>query len=250
MDLTQAAKRVNELRETIEYHNRKYYIEDSPVISDYEFDMLLKELSELESSFPELITPDSPTRRVGGAPIKEFRPVRHISPMLSLDNTYNKDDLAEFDERIRKLAPGTAFEYFVELKIDGVASSLTYEDGALSVAATRGDGTTGDDITHNARTIRSIPLSVRNIPEALKGMRFHVRGEIFLPLKSFEKINDETAVQGGGAVRQPAKRRRRFTQTAGPRHYGKAGPGHVRIPACPGRRPVHVQEPVRERGRA
>ncbi len=196
MDLTQAAKRVNELRETIEYHNRKYYIEDSPVISDYEFDMLLKELSDLESSFPELITPDSPTRRVGGAPIKEFRPVRHISPMLSLDNTYNKDDLAEFDERIRKLAPGTDFEYFVELKIDGVASSLTYEDGALSVAATRGDGTTGDDITHNARTIRSIPLSVRNIPEALKGMRFHVRGEIFLPLKSFEKINDERLIRG------------------------------------------------------
>jgi DNA ligase (NAD+) len=196
MDLTQAAKRINELRETIEYHNRKYYIEDNPVISDYEFDMLLKELSGLESKFPELITPDSPTRRVGGAPIKEFRPVRHISPMLSLDNTYNKDDLAEFDERIRRLAPGTDFEYFVELKIDGIASSLAYEDGKLKVAATRGDGSTGDDITHNARTIHSIPLSVRNIPGALKGMRFHVRGEIFLPLKSFEKINDERLAEG------------------------------------------------------
>ena len=151
-----------------------------------------------KSSFPEFITPDSPTRRVGGAPIKEFRPVRHISPMLSLSNTYNKDDLAVFDERIRRLDPGTEISsYFVELKIDGVASSLTYEEGLFTVAATRGDGTAGDDITHNARTIRSIPLSVSNIPEALKGKRFHVRGEIFLPLKSFEKINDERLTQEG-----------------------------------------------------
>jgi DNA ligase (NAD+) len=196
MDLTQAAKRINELRETIEYHNRKYYVEYNPVIPDYDFDMLMKELEELEVQFPELLTPDSPTQRVGGAPIKQFRQVHHVSPMLSLSNTYNKDDLAEFDERIRRLAPGTDFEYFVELKIDGVASSLTYEDGKLEVAATRGDGTTGDDITHNARTIHSIPLSVRNIPDALKGMRFHVRGEIFLPLKSFEKINDERLAAG------------------------------------------------------
>ncbi|MHB8174071.1 MAG: NAD-dependent DNA ligase LigA [Nitrospirota bacterium] len=191
MDIRQAGKRITELIGQIDYHNRKYYIEDNPVVSDYEFDMLLKELSELEARFPELITPDSPTQRVGGEPVKEFKPVRHVSPMLSLDNTYNKDDLSEFDGRIRRLIPGTGFEYFVELKIDGIASSLTYEDGKLTVAATRGDGLTGDDITHNARTIRSIPLSIRNIPAALSGMRFHVRGEIFLPLKSFEKINDE-----------------------------------------------------------
>jgi DNA ligase (NAD+) len=196
MDLTQAAKRANELREIIEYHNRKYYVEYNPVIPDYDFDMLMKELEELESQFPELLTPDSPTQRVGGVPIKQFRQVHHVSPMLSLSNTYNKDDLAVFDKRIKKLIPEINFGYFVELKIDGVASSLTYENGTLTVAATRGDGTVGDDITHNARTVRSIPLSVGNIPEPLKGKRFHVRGEIFLPLKSFEKINDELISRG------------------------------------------------------
>ncbi len=191
MDIRQAEKRIRELVGQIEYHNRKYYVEDNPVISDYEFDMLVKELTDLESRFPELATPDSPTRRVGGEPIKEFKPVRHASPMLSLDNTYDKDDLSEFDGRIRRLVPDARFDYFVELKIDGIASSLTYEGGKLTVAATRGDGLTGDDITHNARTIRSIPLSIRNIPESLSHTRFHVRGEIFMPLKSFEKINDE-----------------------------------------------------------
>ncbi len=191
MDIRRAGNRIKELVGQIEYHNRKYYVEDNPVISDYEFDILLKELAGLEARFPELATPDSPTRRVGGAPIKEFRPVRHVSPMLSLDNTYNKGDLSEFDGRIRRLVPDARFDYFVELKIDGIAASLTYEGGKLTVAATRGDGLTGDDITHNARTIRSIPLSIRNIPESLSHTRFHVRGEIFLPLKSFEKINDE-----------------------------------------------------------
>ncbi len=191
MDAREAEKRIKELTGQIEYHNRKYYVEDNPVISDYEFDMLMKELLGLEAQFPELAAPDSPARRVGGEPIKEFSPVRHVSAMLSLDNTYNKNDLSGFDGRVRRLAPDARFDYFVELKIDGIASSLTYEDGRLTVAATRGDGLTGDDITHNARTIRSIPLSIRNIPESLSGMRFHVRGEIFLPLKSFEKINDE-----------------------------------------------------------
>ncbi len=191
MDLREAEKRIKELVGEIEYHNRKYYVEDNPVISDYEFDMLVKELSELEARFPELVTPDSPTRRVGGEPIKEFKPVRHVSPMLSLDNTYNKNDLSEFDGRIKRIIPDARYDYFVELKIDGIASSLTYEGGRLAIAATRGDGLTGDDITHNARTIRSIPLSIRNIPESLSNTRFHVRGEIFLPLKSFEKINNE-----------------------------------------------------------
>ena len=196
MDLREAEKRIKELAGKIEYHNRKYYVEDNPVISDYEFDMLVKELSELEARFPELVTPDSPTQRVGGEPIKEFKPVRHVSPMLSLDNTYNKNDLSEFDGRIRRLVPDTRYDYFVELKIDGIASSLTYENGKLAIAATRGDGLTGDDITHNARTIRSIPLSIRNIPESFSDMRFHVRGEIFMPLKSFERLNDEKLSKG------------------------------------------------------
>ncbi len=189
MDKAAAQKRLSELRDEIEYHNRKYYVEASPVISDYEFDKLVDELLAIEAEFPELVTPDSPSQRVGGEPIKEFRQVRHSSPMLSLDNTYNKDELTEFDNRIRRLLD-EPYEYVVELKIDGVAASLTYEDGSLSVAATRGDGRNGDDITHNAKTIRSIPLHISEVPGTLKGRRFDVRGEIFLPLKAFGRINE------------------------------------------------------------
>lgn len=193
---TQAEKRVRELREEIESHNYKYYVEDNPVISDYEYDKLMSELVELERQFPDLVSPDSPTQRVGGAPIKEFRQVRHAFPMLSLDNTYNMEELAEFDKRVKKLIPGQEFGYTVELKIDGVASSLTYEDGALTVAATRGDGTVGDDITHNAKTIKSIPLSVKRVPGPLKGKRFYVRGEIYMPLTAFRKLNEERLESG------------------------------------------------------
>ncbi len=196
MNRPEAEKRIKELRDEIELHDRKYYIEDNPVISDYEYDKLMAELKRLEEQFPELITPTSPTQRVSGAPIKEFRQVRHISPMLSLDNTYNKEELTEFDNRIRRLLPGVEFEYFVELKIDGVAASLTYENGELVTAATRGDGVVGDDITHNAKTIKSIPLAVKALPEKLKGKRFHVRGEVFMPLTSFRKLNEEKLENG------------------------------------------------------
>lgn len=196
MNKQEAEKRIKELRDEIELHDRKYYIEDNPVISDFEYDKLMDELKKLEAQFPELVVPSSPTQRVSGAPIKEFRQVRHISPMLSLDNTYNKEELAEFDKRIRKQIPGVEFEYFVELKIDGVAASLTYENGELVTAATRGDGVVGDDITHNAKTIKSIPLAVKAPPDKLKGKRFHVRGEVFMPLKSFRKLNEEKLENG------------------------------------------------------
>ncbi len=190
MHRAEAEKRVRELRADLEKHNYKYYVLDSPVISDFEFDALMAELIRLEQEHPDLLAPDSPSQRVGGLPIKEFRQVRHSAPMLSLDNTYNKEELGEFDARVRRLIPGEPFDYVVELKIDGVASSLTYVDGRLSVAATRGDGTVGDDITHSARTVKSVPLRVDNMPAELKGKRFDVRGEIFLPLKSFRKLND------------------------------------------------------------
>lgn len=195
MDKSDARERIRQVREEITFHDRKYYIENNPVISDYEYDLLMAELTRLEREFPELVTPDSPTQRVGGAPVREFRQVRHAAPMLSLDNTYNKDDLEEFDGRIRRLVPGEAFEYVVELKIDGVAASLTYEDGVMAAAATRGDGWVGDDITHNARTVKSIPLSVIP-PEKLKGKRFHVRGEIYMPIRSFRKLNEERLENG------------------------------------------------------
>jgi DNA ligase (NAD+) len=190
MDRTQAEKRLGKLRDEIEYHNRMYYVEARPVISDYEFDKLMDELLAIEAEFPELVTPDSPSQRVGGEPIKEFRQVSHTTPMLSLDNTYNKDELIEFDNRVKKLLD-EPYEYVVELKIDGVAASLTYDNGKLAVAATRGDGRVGDDITHNARTIKSIPLHIKDVPGPLRGKRFEVRGEIFLPLKSFRKINEQ-----------------------------------------------------------
>src|SRR6516164_6916115 len=147
--MSKLEKRAAELRRLLDHHNYKYYVEDKPEISDREFDRLLKELQEIEAAHPELITPDSPTQRVGGQPIEGFVAVRHRQPMLSIDNTYSADELREFDRRVRKVVGGKALTYVVELKIDGVAISLTYEDGAFTVGATRGDGFTGDDVTHN-----------------------------------------------------------------------------------------------------
>ena len=156
-----AAERAEALRQTIEHHNYKYYVEAQPEISDREFDQLLEELKKLEEANPELVTLDSPTQRVGGQPINEFMAVRHRRPMLSIDNTYSADEVREFDRRVRKLLAGEDVNYVVELKIDGVAVSLIYENGRLSVGATRGDGERGDDVTHNLRTILELPLRMR-----------------------------------------------------------------------------------------
>src|SRR5919109_565125 len=152
------AQRAAELRRLIDHHNYLYYVEARPEISDREYDRLIDELKQLEAEHPELITPDSPTQRVGGQPIEGFATVRHREPMLSIDNTYNADELREFDRRVRKLLPGETVTYVVELKIDGVAISLTYENGLFTVGATRGDGDRGDDVTHNLRTIRGLPV--------------------------------------------------------------------------------------------
>src|SRR5262245_1256751 len=151
-------QRVDELRRLINHHNHLYYVEARPEISDREFDRLLEELTKLEEAHPELVTADSPTQRVGGQPIEGFATVRHREPMLSIDNTYNASELREFDRRVKKLLGGESVTYVVELKIDGVAISLTYEDGQLTVGATRGDGEQGDDVTHNLKTIRELPL--------------------------------------------------------------------------------------------
>ena len=186
MKREKAAARIERLRRKIRRHNRLYYGENRPDISDYEFDGLMRELIELEGTFPDLATPDSPTLRVGGAPVEGFRVVRHEIPMLSLDNTYSTEELEEFDGRVRKNLKGDPYEYVVDLKVDGVAVSLRYEEGSLTVASTRGDGRSGDDITHNVRTIRSVPLR-------LKGKDFpsvmDVRGEIYMDRSSFEKVN-------------------------------------------------------------
>ena len=182
----EARKRAEFLRAELERHNRLYYLEARPEISDRDFDRLLRELQDLEASHPDLAAPDSPTQRVGGAPLEGFRPVRHAVPMMSLDNTYSVDEIREFDARIRKALGADSVDYVVEPKVDGVSISLRYEAGVLKTAATRGDGKTGDDVTANAKTIRAIPLRIPSNAPVLE-----VRGEVFLGKAAFETLNAE-----------------------------------------------------------
>jgi len=199
MKLAEAKKRAEELRKTISEHNHRYYILNKPVISDFEFDILLSELKTIEKNFPGLITPDSPTMRVGSDLTEEFRQAEHTWPMLSLGNTYSTDEVNEFGERVRK-ALGYEPEYVCELKYDGVSISLTYEDGRLARAVTRGDGNVGDDVTVNVRTIRSIPFKITasGAPEM-----FVIRGEIYLPRKGFEKMNADRQSRGEALFANP-----------------------------------------------
>jgi DNA ligase (NAD+) len=182
------AERVESLRHEIRRHEELYYVQAVPEISDAEFDALMNELKALEQQHPDLLTPDSPTQRVGGRPAEGFATVEHIQPMLSLDNAYNEEDLRAFDERVRKgLALEASPTYVAELKIDGLSIALTYEDGRLVRGATRGDGVRGEEVTQNVRTVRAIPLSLRDGPKG----RVEVRGEVYLPKKNFERINEE-----------------------------------------------------------
>jgi DNA ligase (NAD+) len=187
-------ERIRTLRDLIRHHEERYYIHDDPEISDAEFDALLHELERLEAEHPDLITPDSPTQRVAGGLTAGFTTVQHLVPMLSLDNAYTDEELRAFDERIRKAADlGDApIGYVAELKIDGLSMALTYEDGRLVRGATRGDGTNGEDVTANVRTIRAIPLRLRGAPAG----RMEVRGEVYLPRASFERANKEREAQG------------------------------------------------------
>ena len=178
-----AESRLVRLRREIAYHEKKYYVDDDPQVSDAEFDALMKEAKELEAAFPDLVTPDSPTQRVGGAPVDGFPTVRHARPMMSIDNVFSVEELREFDERVRKLRPGREIAYVAELKIDGLGISILYRGGRFVQAVTRGDGLQGDEVSANVKTIRSLPLT---IPD---GREIEVRGEIFLPFESFRKIN-------------------------------------------------------------
>src|SRR6476646_8552363 len=191
-DEAQAAKRLEQLREEIRKHDRLYYDEAKPIISDGEYDRLYKELVALETQFPDLVMLDSPTQRVGGTPLKAFEQVSHLIPMLSLDNTYSEDELKNFDARIRRLLPNEQIPVVIEPKVDGVAVSLVYENGRLRQAATRGDGNVGDNITQNIRTIRSVPERLRDAAPKL----LEVRGEVYMDRKGFEKLNDERKKQG------------------------------------------------------
>jgi DNA ligase (NAD+) len=187
--------RIEALRNKIEYHNYKYYIENSPEISDLEFDKLLKELQDLERQNPELITPESPTQRVGGQPIIGFRQVPHRVAMLSIENTYSEEEVREFDTRVQRLLEGEKLLYVVEHKIDGVSASLLYEKGRFTLGLTRGDGARGDDITHNLRTVRDIPLrllaSKDRVPEVLE-----IRGEVYMTNTELSRLNKLQAERG------------------------------------------------------
>src|SRR5436309_451559 len=195
MTFNEAKARHAELVEEIRRHDHAYYVLAQPTIGDQDYDRLYRKLLDLEKEFPELITPDSPSQRVGGAPLKAFKPVQHVKPMLSLDNTYSQEELREFVNRVQRLLPHETLEWIVEPKIDGVAINLRYEEGVFTCGATRGDGTTGDDITANLKTIRSIP-------SVLKGKRgespalLEARGEVYLTKSGFEKLNAERKAAG------------------------------------------------------
>ena len=191
-DEAQAAKRIAQLRNEIKEHDRRYYEEAAPTISDREYDRLYKELVDLEAKFPDLVTPDSPTQRVSGRPLQAFAQIQHRVPMLSLDNTYSEDEVANFYKRITRLLPDEKVPVVIEPKVDGVAVSVMYENGRLKYAATRGDGSVGDDITQNIKTIRSVPQQLRGSAPKV----FEARGEAYLDKDGFKKLNKEREAAG------------------------------------------------------
>ena len=192
-------KRAKTLRDDINNHNHKYYVLDDPTISDSEYDRLFQELRALELEYPELLSLDSPTQRVGGSPAEGFTQVTHSVPMLSLGNAFNRDDLENWLRRTKGLLSGAEFQLVCELKIDGLAVSLTYENGIFVRGATRGDGSVGEDITQNLKTIKTIPLSLlQGAPEQLE-----VRGEVYLPIPEFQRMNEELAAKGDQLYMNP-----------------------------------------------
>ena len=181
-------KEIEELREEIRKHNYQYYVLDQPLVSDYEYDQLMRQLIKFEQDYPRFVTPDSPTQRVGAKPLEQFMTAQHLSPMLSLSNAFSEQELLDFDQRIKKNISEQIYDYAVELKIDGLAIALLYENGILTRGATRGDGITGEDITQNLRTIGSIPLKLREF----KGMDvIEVYGEVYMNRENFKKLNEE-----------------------------------------------------------
>src|SRR5512137_543905 len=196
----EVARRARELRELIENHNYRYYVLDDPAVSDAQFDALMRELRQIESEHPELADADSPTQRVGGQVSRQFREVVHAVPMLSLDNAFSEQDILDFDRRARERLDVEAIAYSAEPKIDGLAITVRYEHGRLAQAATRGDGSRGEDVTVNVRAIRSVPLQLRGerLPPVLEA-----RGEIFMTRRSFEALNRRQAGRGDKTFANP-----------------------------------------------
>src|SRR5215471_2043680 len=191
-------RKIEQLREKIRRHEHLYYVLDAPEISDAEFDLLMQQLKRLEAEHPDLITPDSPTQRVGGKPREGFVKIAHSRPMLSLDNAFSEEELRNWDRRARELAGSAKIEYVCELKLDGMSLALTYENGKLERGVTRGDGSVGEDVTSNVRTMRSVPLSVSaaTLKKAGVPANFEVRGEVIMPLAAFERMNEDREAQG------------------------------------------------------
>lgn len=205
MEKALAEKRLAELRSLMAKYSYEYYVLDEPTVSDAVYDGLIRELKDLEEKFPELITPDSPTQRVGGAPIDKFQKVQHSSRMLSLNDVFNREDVEAWARRVDKLLPGTKHEFFADLKMDGLSCALVYEDGVFVQAITRGDGTTGEDVTANVRTIKSVPFRLRKekgLEDFLKG-RTEIRGEIIMTKKNFEALNKKREEAGQPVFANP-----------------------------------------------
>ncbi|MBM4286206.1 MAG: NAD-dependent DNA ligase LigA [Deltaproteobacteria bacterium] len=197
------AARVEELRRQLHYHNYRYYVLDDPVVSDAEYDRLLRELEALEAGYPDLVTPDSPTRRVGAAPLDKFESVTHRLPMLSLENAFSDTEVREFDDRLRRFLRTTdEFDYVVEPKMDGVAVELVYEEGRLVVGSTRGDGVRGENVTQNLKTLRTVPLALLADPVPPPAL-LEVRGEVYIELEPFKKLNQERLARGEPAFANP-----------------------------------------------
>jgi DNA ligase (NAD+) len=208
MDEKEAKKEIARLKSELNYHNYRYYVLDSPEITDAEYDRLLRRLEELEGRFPALVTSDSPTQRVGAAPLEAFGTIKHTVPMLSLNNAFSEKEAVEFDERIKrylKMDMDEDIEFVAEPKLDGLAVELVYEDGVFTKGSTRGDGYTGEDVTHNLRTVRTIPLQLApDIKKKASPPRYlEVRGEVFLPLKNFKKLNAEREAKGEPVFANP-----------------------------------------------
>lgn len=194
-------QQINQLRTSLRHHEHQYHVLDAPEIPDAEYDRMMQQLRDLEAQHPELVTNDSPTQRVGAAPLDAFEQVKHEVPMLSLDNVFDEESYLAFDKRVHdRLKTAEPLTFCCELKLDGLAVSLLYENGELVRAATRGDGTTGENITANVRTIRAIPLRLHgdNVPR-----RVEVRGEVFMPQAGFEQLNEEARRKGGKVFANP-----------------------------------------------
>ena len=229
-----AGRRSEQLHRILTDHNYRYYVLDQPSISDAEYDALLAELQQLETDHPALVTPDSPTQRVGGKPREGVEKARHSSEMLSLDNAFDEVELRDFDRRARELADAEELDYVGELKLDGVSMAVRYAAGRLDLALTRGDGETGEVITPNARTLRTLPLSVG--PSALRTARvpemFEVRGEVVMPKAAFAELKPAPARGEGEDVRQPAQRGGGIAPDARRARHRIAPPRLLSLPAA------------------